>query len=276
MVEFESPHDNFDFGIRRAAVHGQDPDELFLLSFKPGKNDHIAPLIPPRKFASMRQITLNPKTTCGSLSNWWRGREVPRALKPPELIFTDSGLYQILLGRGLGSEDPRVADCSAYYVNEERQPGAPLEVEALYEVIDSTYYHSCSARTYERAITCPPTAVHRGERLALDLQSDNPASKIGIVDPDWQFFVLPTEKNPGPNPSRSFPGLRIVTGSETARPYSFDSTASYGIPSTHIETSSGRIFTKSGWYIAFPVPSTRCDIENDVGACWIHYINAPR
>ena len=70
VVEFESPHDNFDFGIRRAAVHGQDPDELFLLSFKPGKNDHIAPLIPPRKFASMRQITLNPKTTCGSLSNW--------------------------------------------------------------------------------------------------------------------------------------------------------------------------------------------------------------
>src|SRR5712692_3080236 len=31
-----SPHNNFDFGIQRAAVHGRDPDELFLLSFEPG------------------------------------------------------------------------------------------------------------------------------------------------------------------------------------------------------------------------------------------------
>jgi len=223
----------------------------------------------------MRQITLNPKTTCGSLSNWWRGKEVPRALKPPELIFTDTGLYQILLGRGLGSEDPSVADCSEYYVNEERQPGAPLEVEALYRVIDSTYRHSCSARTYERAVTCPSTAIHRGEQLALELQSDNPADRIGILDLDWNFFLLPTETNPGPNPARSFPGIRIVAGSETARAYSWESTAAYAEPSVHIETKSGPIFTRSGWYIAIPVPGPRCDIVTDVGACWIHYIDTP-
>jgi hypothetical protein len=38
IVEFAgAPHDNFDFGISRFAVQNRNPDELFLLSFEPGK-----------------------------------------------------------------------------------------------------------------------------------------------------------------------------------------------------------------------------------------------
>lgn len=267
-----SPHDNFDFGISPAAVHSKNPNDLFLLSFKPGKNDHIAPVIPPQKFASMWRITLNSKTTRGSMSNWWRGDEVPRALKPPELIFTDSGLYQILLGRGLGSEDPSVSACYVDYVNEEKQAGAVLPDQALFDLGHAFDVGPCSARTFETAVTCPATTIHRGEKLALELKSEYPARRIGIVDPDWNTFLLPAVKDA----AHSFPGIRIVTGSETARAYSWESTALSGVPSVHIETKSGPIFTKSGWYVAVSVPGPRCDIATDVGACWIHYIDAPR
>ena len=76
-------------------------------------------MISPNDFALMRQITLNPKTTRASLSNWWRGDGEPRALKPPELVFTDPGLYEILLERALGSEDPVASSCYVSYVDEE-------------------------------------------------------------------------------------------------------------------------------------------------------------
>jgi hypothetical protein len=270
VVQFGSPHDDFDFGVSPAG------GSLILLSFPPGKRDRIAPVIPPEKFAAMQQITLNTATARGSLSNWWRGFEVPRALKAPEPIFTDSGSYEILLGLGLGSEDAEYGACWVDYIDKQKQPGAPLEVEALYDVIRNTYRHSCSARTYEGAITCPPTAIHRGERLAIDLQSENPADKIGILDPEWNVFLLPTEKHPGPNRARSLPGIRIVAGSETARAYSWETPAAYAEPSVHIETKSGPVFSKSGWYIAIPVPGPRCDIVTDVGACWIHYMDTPR
>lgn len=273
VVELSSPHDNFDFGISPAAVHSRDPDELFLLSFEPGRNDHIAPVIPPQKFALMHQITLNTATARGSLSNWWRGDEVPRVLKPPELIFTDFGLYQILLGRGLGSEDPAVSECSVDYVNQRKLPGAALETAALYGVRDSTFHHDiCGARTFETAVSCPATTVYRGETLALDLVSDHPAGRIGIVDPDWNIYLLPAEKNAGRGAP---PGIRIVAGSETAVAYSYESAASYGVPSVDVQTKSGRAFTKSGWYIAISVPGPQCEAVTDVGACWIHYVDAP-
>lgn len=267
-----SPHDNFDFGISPAAVHSKNPDDLFLLSFKPGKNDHIAPAIPPQKFASMRQIVLNPKTTRGSMSNWWRGYDVPRALKPPELIFTDSGLYQILLGRGLGSEDPSVSACYVDYINEEKKPGAVLPDQALFDLGHAFDVGPCNARTFETAVTCPATTIHRGEQLALELKSECPARRIGIVDPDWNIFLLPAVKDA----AHSFPGVRLVAGSEAARAEAWESIPSYGTRSEHGETKGGPVFTKSGWYIAVSVPGPRCDIATDVGACWIHYINAPR
>src|SRR5208337_2560956 len=111
-----------------------------------------------------------------------------------------------------------------------------------------------------------------GEKLVLELKSKYPARRIGIVDPDWNTFLLPADKDA----AHSFPGVRIVAGSEAARAYSWESTALSGVPSVHIETKSGPIFTKSGWYIAVSVPGPRCDIPSDVGACWIHYIDGPR
>ena len=266
-----SPHNDFDFGVRPSSVQSKNPDDLFLLSFKPGKNDRTAPVVPPQKFAAMKQITLNPATARGSLSNWWRGDEVPRALRPPELIFTDSGLYQILLGRGLGSEDPSVDACDVDYVNEAKVAGAALPDPALYTVGRSFETGPCNARTFETAVTCPATTIHRGDRLTLELKSKYPARRIGIVDPDWNAFLLPATQDP----AHSFPGVRIVAGSEIARADAWESIPSYGIRSVHVETKGGPVFTKSGWYIAIALPGPQCDIETDVGACWIHYIDTP-
>jgi hypothetical protein len=276
VVEFGSPHTGFDFGISRAAVHSKNHD-LFLLSFKPGKNDHIAPVIPPQKFAAMRQVTLNTTTTRGSLSNLWRGEEVPRALKAPELIFTNSGLYEILLSLALGSEDAAYNGCDVYYINEEKQAGALLGDQALFGVMEDTFHQlACSASIWRSAIDCPTTPVYRGEMLALDLKSPYPASRIGIVDPGWNIYMLPVAKNLGPRAEGSFPGLRIIAGSESARAYSYQSAASPNVRSVHVDTRGGRVFRASGWYLAMPVPGPRCDSETDVSACWIHYIDAPR
>ncbi len=269
MVELDSPHDDFDFGIWPVAAHRQGRSNLFLLTFGPGKSDRIAPVIPPQKFAAMKQITLNPATARGSLSNWWRGREIPRALKPPELIFTDSGAYEILLGAGLGSEDANYDACYVDYVNEEKVAGAVLPDAALFAAHGAFETGPCNARTFETAVTCPATTIHRGETLALELKSKYPARRIGIVDPDWNAFLLPATKDP----AHSFPGVRIVAGSEIARADAWESIPSYGIRSLHVETKGGAVFTKSGWYIAIAVPGPQCDIETDVGACWIHYID---
>lgn len=199
-----------------------------------------------------------------------------RALKPPELIFTASGHYEVVLGLGLGSEDAAFNSCWVDYVDQEKHPGAPLKDQDLYEVMDNTFYPtSCGARTFEKAITCPATTVYRGETLALDLASDNPASRIGIVDPNWNIYLLPAEKNAGLGPSHASPGIRIVAGSETARASSYETAAMDGVRSRHIETKGGRVFTKSGWYIALPVPGPRCETVTDVGACWIHYVDTP-
>lgn len=224
----------------------------------------------------MRQIILNTTTALGSLSNWWRGDEVPRALKRPELIFTDSGGYQILLGAGLGSEDPAVDACYVDYVDEERRAGAILGNDARDAVMLNTFrQYACSARTLETAVTCPAKTLYQGDPLTLDLNSEQPASRIGIVDPDWNIFLLPVEKNSRPGMP---PEVRILAGAETALPYSYDSAALSGERSVHVETKGGRVFTKSGWYIAVSVPGPRCDREHttDLGACWIHYLDTPQ
>ena len=279
VVEFGSSHDGFDFGLQPETGHRDWGGKLLLLSFKPGKNDHISPVISPQKFAAMRQITLNTATARGSYSNFWRGDEIPRALKPPELIFTKSGGYEILLGLAIGSEDAAFNACSVEYRNKERRPGANLGDDAilgddvLYAVTNNTFgQNACNARTFDSAVTCPATTVYRGERLALNLDSENPAGRIGIVDPDWNIFLLPAENNGYGAP----PGINIFAGSETARAYSYDSAiSSYGTRSEHVETKAGRIFTKSGWYIAVSVPGPKCDHLTDIGGCWIHYLDAP-
>ena len=282
VVEFGSPHTDFDFGIwpiagiSPTATARTKPGEVFLFSFNPGKNDDIEPVIPPEDFSSMRRIRLSTATARGSLSNLWRGDEVRRALKPPELIFTASGSYEVLLGAGLGDDDVPFGACWVEYIDHEKQSGAALEKEALGELMRSTFKQAgCEAKILETAVRCPATTVYRGEALALKLDSENPAGRIGIVDPDWNIFLLPAEKNSASDPSGVLTGVRIVAGYETARAVSYESAARYGERSKYVETKSGSVFAKSGWYIAISVPGPECDSAADVGACWIHYVDAP-
>jgi len=282
VVEFDSPHDNFDFAIQ--ARYGLAPvvahpkaDKLFLLTFEPGKNDRIPPVISPREFASMNQITLNTVTARGSAGTVWQGEEIPRALKPPESIFTESGTYQILLSRALGAEDAFFGACYVDYVDEEREAGTFLPKEVLSTVMNSTF-SQLGCRATEAwggsgsPITCPTTPLYKGEPLVLLLLSGRPARRIGIVDPDWNFFLLPAEKNPT---EHGHPGVRTIAGSESAKASSYESAPSSGSRPKHVQTKGGRVFTKSGWYIAMPVPGPRCDEPTDLDACWIHYIDAP-
>jgi hypothetical protein len=274
VVDLDTPHPNFDFGIYVLyPLSNPKPSKLFLLTFEPGKNDRTPPVIPPRKFAAMRQITLNTATARGSASNWWQGDEVPRAVKPPRRIFTNSGSYEILLGLALGAEDTESDSCWVDYVNEEKRPGAQLpQNDVLTDLMRDTFRQwGCGFKMPQRRITCPTTTIYKGETLALDLVSKHPAGRIGIVDPDWNLFLLPAEKHAGQG---AHPGLRIAAGSETARAYSYESAPDYLGRSVRVETKGGRVFTKTGWYIAMSVPGPLCDPGADVGACWIHYVDA--
>jgi hypothetical protein len=90
----------------------------------------------------MPQITLNTATARGSVSNWWRKPDMVRALKPPELIFSKSGAYEIVLGLSLGAEGSAFGACWVDYVDEQKQAGARLKVQAPYDVIRNTYRHA--------------------------------------------------------------------------------------------------------------------------------------
>ncbi|HYA34022.1 MAG TPA: hypothetical protein VEF03_00310, partial [Candidatus Binataceae bacterium] len=200
------------------------------------------------------------------------GDEVPRALKPPELIFTGSGSYEFLLSPGIGGEVSTFGACWVTYVDEERRPGAVLQMDASFTATENTFHQdSCSARTWNDAVMCPATTIYQGDELALYLASRYPARRIGIVDPDWNIYLLPAEKDP----ETGMPGIRIVAGSEAAQSYSYESAPDLLGRSVHVETKAGRVFTKSGWYIAVSVPGPQCDTTTDVGACWIHYVDRP-
>jgi len=106
-VDLPAEHDGYDFAILCHAL------EQYLISFKPGPLDRIGPVIAPGVFAKMRQVKLSTAEARGSLSAPWRP-DRPRALKPPEKIFTESGSYEVLLGPALGAED---ADFDACWVD---------------------------------------------------------------------------------------------------------------------------------------------------------------
>src|ERR1700687_4517606 len=84
--------------------------EPTIVSFTPLPEDKFAPMIPQEKFATMKHVDLLTTEAKGSplIPNMKKNK--PDALKPPELIFSKSNDYAILIGNNL-----RYGDDSAVF-----------------------------------------------------------------------------------------------------------------------------------------------------------------
>jgi len=111
-VDLPEPHGGLDFAIMNYQT------DTFLISFVPNTRrkyrDKIAPVIPDPEFARMKQIKILTSSARGSLWNSW-GWNGPRTLKPPQLIFTKSGLYDVQMGTPRGPEFEDFMACSVTY-----------------------------------------------------------------------------------------------------------------------------------------------------------------
>ncbi|MDO8432878.1 MAG: hypothetical protein Q7S58_10775 [Candidatus Binatus sp.] len=122
-VDLPEPHGGLDFAIMNYQT------DTFMISFEPNAGgkypDTIAPVIPDPEFAGMKQIKLPTSSARGSLSDSW-GWNGPHALKPPQLIFTKSGSYEVVMGTPRG---PEFADFDACWVTYFDRPKPKDSVE---------------------------------------------------------------------------------------------------------------------------------------------------
>ncbi len=145
-VDLPAEHEGYDFAI---LCHGLKQN---LISFKPGPLDRIGPVMAPGVFAKMRQVKLSPAEARGSLSPPWRP-DRPRALKPPEKIFTESGPYEVVLGPALGEEDGEFDACWVRYFDFPRpQTGASSHSTGDAVDIRSRDMSDEQKRAFERAV----------------------------------------------------------------------------------------------------------------------------
>jgi hypothetical protein len=120
-VQFKNHHAGADFAI--ALAYGS---ELRMLSFQPGPNDKIPPVIPADEFAKMKEYQLRTDIARGAPSNGWQGNCVPRVKGPPEPIFTVTGDYQVMVGYDLWEEGYELGfgSCRIEYIDNLRpKPG---------------------------------------------------------------------------------------------------------------------------------------------------------
>lgn len=110
-IDLPNPHGDYEF-----AVWGEDL-ELMMISFKPGPKDNIGPVIPPKVFRAMQRIELLTTAARGSPSDFWHGSDARRAARPPKSIFTNTGLYEVLLGPAIGAEDADFDGCWVDYID---------------------------------------------------------------------------------------------------------------------------------------------------------------
>ena len=108
-VELPPDHGDLEF-----AVWTEDLETL-VVSFEPRPRDRIGPVIPPDRFAKMKRVELFTTEARGSVSRPWAGAQTPLALAPPKMIFTKTGLYEVLLDGDLGYDDADFAACWVDY-----------------------------------------------------------------------------------------------------------------------------------------------------------------
>lgn len=115
-VSIRGDHEGYELAVESPG----HPGFLMMISFMPGPEDRIVPVIPPDDFAKMYEIDLPAATAKGSVSNWGQSPIAPFALKRPELIFVRTGRYQVRVGGPIGVEDSDEATCDVTYYDEPR------------------------------------------------------------------------------------------------------------------------------------------------------------
>jgi hypothetical protein len=98
-----------------------------IVSFTPLPEDKFAPMIPQEKFATLKHVDLLTTEAKGSplIPNMKPNK--PDALKPPELIFSESNDYAVLIGKNLryGDDSAIFSTCNVEYSDRVRPKSAP-------------------------------------------------------------------------------------------------------------------------------------------------------
>ncbi len=113
-IDLATPHVDYEFAI------WADELRLMMISFKPGPKDSIGPIVAPDVFRTMKRIELLTTSAQGYPSHFWHGSDVPHAAGSPKLIFTNAGLYEVLLGPAIGAEDADFDGCWVDYIDRPR------------------------------------------------------------------------------------------------------------------------------------------------------------
>jgi hypothetical protein len=109
VVDFHSPHDDADLAIMNS------DGQTMLISFRRQPEDKFDPVIPQSEFAKMKQVRLATPTARGSLMKPWVHGKAASVLKQPQLIFTKTGNYDVVVGQDLKSPNSEIDVCDLYY-----------------------------------------------------------------------------------------------------------------------------------------------------------------
>jgi len=119
VVDFYSQHDDADLAIL-------NPDgRSILISFARQPEDKVDPVISHGEFARMKQVRLATVTARGSVMEPWVHGKDAAVLKQPQLIFTKTGNYDVIVGQNLKSPNSEIDVCDLYYYDypKGRNPG---------------------------------------------------------------------------------------------------------------------------------------------------------
>jgi hypothetical protein len=107
-----------------------------MVSFTPLPEDKVAPMIPPEKFAKAKYIDLVTTEAKGSPFSLNTKPHEPSALKSPELIFSKSHDYAVLIGKNLRYEDDSVfSTCNVQYSDRVRPKSASRRKSTAHAVL---------------------------------------------------------------------------------------------------------------------------------------------
>jgi len=109
VVDFHSPHDNADLAISNA------DGQTMLISFKRRPQDKVDPVIPQGEFGKMKQVRLATDKARGSVLEPWVEGKAAAVLKQPQLVFTETGNYDLIVGQDLKSPNSEIDVCDLYY-----------------------------------------------------------------------------------------------------------------------------------------------------------------
>ncbi|HVA81196.1 MAG TPA: hypothetical protein VNF29_09750 [Candidatus Binataceae bacterium] len=115
-VTFHSPHDDADLAISNAG------GQKMVISFKRRPEDKVDPVIPHDQFGRMQTIRLDTATARGSMINKWAHGGTPAVLDPPQLIFTESGSYDVVVSSDIMSPHAEIDVCDLNYYDYPKPP----------------------------------------------------------------------------------------------------------------------------------------------------------